>query len=147
MAYRPCAFCGIRFLGNAVTGYVSYSNNGERNAFRQKMCPKCAASVLGDMIGRAMIKDEEIVDWPETCCICGIKVDDDVVLTWATFYRGQDRKDFVWPTCPADSITLRAVLTENAEPLETPTSHTWVGEGGAPRPDPQPVGKRGGLPW
>jgi len=147
MPFDPCAFHGEKFVGKPVTAYTRWSIAGVRHGFRQKSCVNCATERYAPVIQVSVPSGDESIAWPETCLGCGVKLDGDVFLTWLTFYRGQDRKDYVMPCCEPCTNSARETLRMGAQELPDRDPGNGAKVGGATPYAPDEPRRKPVLPW
>lgn len=131
MAQRPCYFCGLRFIGPAVTAYHRWQYGDTRAAYRQKACRGCAKIAWEGLLPNCVPTEGEDAEWPETCKACGGSLSRDFQPSYHTFYIKKARTDFVAALCDACSAKIRPTLMVGDDQLEDRMSATWVQEGGA----------------
>lgn len=142
MSLIPCDFCGKRVPEKLCqTTWAWYVSNGERVAYRQRLCTACfCANVLP--LNKPM--DFEAL----TCPACGISVEHDMDPVYATaFPPGSGRMQFEFATCAPCAVDVRNRAQQGAARLEgmesrgasaspsTPTTREsyWAGLGIIPR--------------
>lgn len=96
--------------------------NGERTAWRQRLCPGCFAQLV---LALPMLTPEQ----PLTCPGCGAGTQADMDPLFGTaFLPGMGRMDFEWPTCAPCAVEFRNRAQTGAEHLEnrTNSSGAWT---------------------
>jgi hypothetical protein len=113
MSLIPCDFCHRRVPEklSSVT-WAWYRVDGQRTAYRQRLCTACFCQNL-----LPLDKDADFDDL--RCPACGISVNTDMDPCYATaFIPGSGRKQFELPTCAACAVPLRVRAQEGATHLE-----------------------------
>lgn len=146
MAELPCAFCGQRFLGAAVTAYWAWYEDTERLSFQQKAMPECAFQQWDPWLCHAIDRAAGTAIWPPNCPVCGDALEGNSMPLYATIYRGKNRRDLVVPMCSTCMSQAYPVITLNAQRL--PERSLTGGSRGAPTPATgDEPGEKDGVPW
>jgi len=113
MSLFPCSACDTRPPGKLAS--VTYAWNradGERSAWRQRLCTTC-------FVDRVLKLPEQAYDAPVTCPGCGIATADDMDPIFCTaFLPGQGRFDYEWPFCAPCAARWHAIAQDHAQQLE-----------------------------
>ena len=145
MSLIPCDYCGTRVpekLAQVTTAW--YRADGERVAYRQRLCTACYCT-------NVLPLDKE-TDFKELKCpACGISTEHDMDPVYATAYvPGAGRQQFEFPTCAACAVHIRSraqkggAKMENRErvdgPVASPSTQPardayWAAIGIVPRDD------------
>lgn len=131
MAWVPCYFCGMRFVGPATTAYHRWQAGDVRIGYRQKACPSCAKVAWEALMASCVPVEGENAIWPETCKACGGSLSRDFEPSYHTFYRKKQRVDLVAALCESCSIKLRPSLMVGEDELADRQASTVVVDGGA----------------
>jgi hypothetical protein len=114
MSLIPCDTCHQRVPEKLCqTTWAWYRADGERVAYRQRMCAACFCS-------RVLPMDVEL-DYANglTCPVCHISTDEDMDPCYATsFLPGRGKMSLELATCGACAVRVRASAQEGATKLE-----------------------------
>jgi len=113
MSLIPCDACHKRVPEKlSQVTWAWYQANGERVAWRQRLCTACYCMTVLPM--------DIPLDLDELHCpVCHISTERDMDPIYATAYLpGQGRQQFEFPTCPACAVTVRVRAQEGAIKLE-----------------------------
>jgi hypothetical protein len=106
----PCGYCGSRDKGkNAWLVWAWNRADGERVAWRQRLCVTCVATNLHPLIINAQ---EE----PLSCPVCHAGTADDMDPVFVTYILpgwGKEQGEFA--TCGADAVEVRTRAMKGAE--------------------------------
>lgn len=131
MAQRPCYFCGLRFIGPAVTVYHRWQLGDTRIGYKQKACGMCAKVAWESLLPYCLPTSGEAVEWPDTCKACGGSLTTDFQPSFHTFYRKKERTDFVAALCDDCSTKIRPSLMVGDDVLEDRRAEVESLDGGA----------------
>jgi len=109
-----CSYCGQRNSPKyAQVTWAWILADGERSAWRQRLCPGCYAQLV--------LKWDREVDPTATltCPACGIDTEFDYDAVYATCYLPHmGKQSFEWPFCGACAVPVHAEAQVNAQRLE-----------------------------
>jgi len=110
----PCDSCGTRppeKLAQTTTAW--YTADGQRTAWRQRLCTACFCSNV-----LPLDKDLDFVAGL-TCPSCGISTDNDMDPCYITAYvPGSGKISLEIPTCAACAVNVRARAQKGGQKLE-----------------------------
>jgi hypothetical protein len=116
MSIYPCSACGKRHPGKLATAYNAwFLEDGQRVAYRQRLCVGCLKDELGEVIRNQV----ELADTAETCPACGGSNENgDLDPTFVTVYLpGRDPAEFGLNTCVSCAAKLRVELRRGEDRL------------------------------
>lgn len=126
MSVYPCSRHGARAPGKLASVYWAwFLADGERRAYRERLCIPCFAQYV-------VAINIEAENAPESCPVCHASTAGDADPVFATVFRpGSDPEETIWNTCGVCAVEVRAPIVASGIPLEDRNLGT-SGEG--PRP-------------
>lgn len=87
MSLLPCSLCKKRPRGRLATVYLAFFNGKDRIGERGRFCGACAIQ-LAEYVRelKPLGTEDESIEWPETCPLCGTGLADDFDPTYMTIY-------------------------------------------------------------
>jgi hypothetical protein len=131
MAWVPCYFCGLRFIGPATTAYHRWTAGEIQVGYRQKACPSCAKVAWESLLPCCIPTQGDGAEWPETCKACGGSLSRDFQPSYHTFFLKKQRTDLVAALCDACSMKMRPGLMVGEDCLPDRQADSPVIDGGA----------------
>jgi hypothetical protein len=113
MSLIPCDSCAKKVPEKlAQVTWAWYRADGQRVAFRQRLCTSCFCSNLLPL--------DKPVDFEAlTCPSCGISTEHDMDPCYATtFLPGHGKHQYEIPTCPSCAVEVRSRAQQGAQKLE-----------------------------
>lgn len=113
MSLIPCDFCRKRVPEKLCqVTWAWYDANGDRVAYRQRLCTQCFCTNLLPM---DVPTDFESL----TCPACHISTSEDMDPCYATAYiPGQGKQSFELPTCAPCAVRVRVAAQQGSSRLE-----------------------------
>lgn len=115
MSAFPCSVHGRKVDGRMASIYSAwFLANGERTAWKQRVCVDCVRSHLAPLLAHASEDSPDAV----ACPACGSDASEDLDPIYLTVYPPkQERREYALTTCAPCAVTLRLRLQERAERL------------------------------
>lgn len=109
----PCSGCEQREPGKLMqVTWAWYRADGERVAWRQRLCETCAAASVFELHATTLGN-------PTLCPVCHSSWKDDMDPVYATFYPpGVGKVQGEYPTCGACAVDVRVRAQKNATRME-----------------------------
>jgi hypothetical protein len=109
----PCDRCAERGPGKLTNcTWAWYRSDGERAAWRQRLCLTCVATLLAPLY-------QKTAEWSLTCPACGVDTAEDLDPVYCTFYPdGAGKMILEAPTCPSCAARIRVEAQKGARKLE-----------------------------
>lgn len=122
----PCSGCGQREPGKLMQcTWAWYRADGERTAWRQRLCEDCAAASVLSLHANTLGN-------PSLCPGCHSSYDSDLDPVYCTFYPpGMGKVQGEYPTCAACAVHIRTRAQQGAIKME---DRPLVSEGQGPSP-------------
>jgi hypothetical protein len=115
MSAFPCSIHGHKVNGRLASLYSAwFTANGERSAWKQRICAPCAKQELARVLEHAAEENSAVT----VCPACGSDSATDLDPIYLTLYvPKQEPKEFALTTCSTCAVTLRLRLQVGAEKL------------------------------
>ncbi len=115
MSALPCAMHGHRIDGKLATAYWAWFRaDGERTAWKQRICAPCVREVLGALLAAAAAENSDVT----ACPACGKDSSQDLDPIYLNLYLPkQEGREFALTTCAVCAVTLRQRFLERAVKL------------------------------
>lgn len=118
MSLLPCSVCKKRPRGRLATVYAAFFQGKERFGKRGRYCPGCATNLANYVRElKPLTSEDETLEWPETCPLCGGVLADDFDPTYLTVYMPkQEAVQLVVASCSACALHSRPQLVLGMDP-------------------------------
>lgn len=118
MSLMPCSVCKKRPRGRLATVYASFFQGSQRFGKRGRYCGQCAGQ-LAEYVRelKPISSDDETIEWPEFCPLCGGGIADDFDPTYLTIYMPKSEAvQLVVASCGACALAARPQLVLGMDP-------------------------------
>ncbi len=108
----PCSMHGHKISGKLATLYSAWFRaDGERTAWKQRLCADCVRQQLGLVLQHAAEENSAVT----ACPACGKDSSEDLDPIYLTLYvPKQESREFALTTCASCAATLRVQLQAGA---------------------------------
>jgi hypothetical protein len=130
----PCSVCKKRPRGRLATVYASFFQGSQRFGKRGRYCGICVVQ-LGEYVRglKPIPSEDESIEWPETCPLCGGSISEDFDPTYLTVYMPKEEAvQIVVAACSSCAANLRPQVVLGMEPTVDRQAQGRVGGAAAP---------------
>jgi hypothetical protein len=115
MNIHGCSVCRTRTGGKLASVYAAWFRaDGERTAWKQRLCVQCLTHELAQLLRSAAQNSEDL----SVCPACGMDSSETMDPLYLTVYvPKQEAREYALPTCTSCAATLRVSLQQGAEKL------------------------------
>jgi hypothetical protein len=114
----PCSVCKKRPRGRLATVYASFFQGSTRFGKRGRYCGVCVgqlAEYVRDL--KPISTEDESIEWPENCPLCGGAIAEDFDPTYLTVYMPKSEAvQLVVASCSACAYVARPQLVLGMDP-------------------------------
>lgn len=119
MSLLPCSNCKKRVRGKLASVYMAWFSGSQRVSKKARLCMNCIddyATYVRNL--KPLPADEDTVEWPTTCSLCGTTLTDDFDPTYLTVYMPKSEPvQLIVAGCEPCSQDYRPTLAAGAENL------------------------------
>jgi hypothetical protein len=115
----PCSNCKKRVRGKLASVYMAWFSGSQRVSKKARLCMPCVSDYAEFVRGlKPLPADEDAVEWPDTCSLCGSALAQDFDPTYLTVYMPKSEPvQLIIAGCETCSIDYRPTLASGAENL------------------------------
>jgi hypothetical protein len=117
MSVYPCTFCKQRKPGKLANAYWAwFKMDGERSAWRVRLCLGCAPGHLAILLSSSELTPENSNVF--ACVSCGADASEDSAPMYCTLYLPKkEPMEYALQLCGACAVRLQATISTSAERL------------------------------